>query len=82
MTATITAPQSIESLLGQEAEDLLTYKAKVPKEMLHLPGPDFVDRIFTVSDRQLDNIFGVKVHRIWGKRSPRRVLDTLIYRQN
>ena len=51
MTATISAPQSIESSLGEEAEDLLTYKAKVSKDILHLPGPDFVDRIFTISDR-------------------------------
>ena len=51
MTATLTAPQSIESLLGKEAEDLLNHKAKVSKDLLHLPGADFVDRIFTISDR-------------------------------
>jgi len=39
MTATLSAPQSIESWLGEEGEDLLTYKAKVSKELLHLPGP-------------------------------------------
>lgn len=37
--------------LGEEANDLLTYKAKFPKEKLHLPGSDFVDRIFVQSDR-------------------------------
>ncbi len=37
--------------LGSEAEDLLNYKAKFPKEKLHLPGPDFVDRVFVQSDR-------------------------------
>lgn len=41
----------INELLGKEAEDLLNYKAKFPKENLHLPGPDFVDRIFALSDR-------------------------------
>ncbi|MEB3338167.1 MAG: class I fructose-bisphosphate aldolase [Leptolyngbyaceae bacterium] len=51
MTATLSMPQSIESWLGPEAEDLLTYRAKVPKEMLHLPGPDWVDRIFAQTDR-------------------------------
>ncbi len=51
MTATLTAPQSIESCLGEEAEDLLTYRAKVSQELLHLPGPDWVDRIFAQSDR-------------------------------
>lgn len=51
MTATLSAPQSLESLLGKEAEDLLTYQAKVDKQLLHLPGPDSVDRIFSQSDR-------------------------------
>ncbi len=51
MTSTLSAPNSIESLLGKEAEDLLTYKAKVSKDLLHLPGPDFIDRVWTISDR-------------------------------
>jgi len=42
----------IHALLGDEAEALLTYEAAgVPKESLHLPGPDFVDRIFAQTDR-------------------------------
>ncbi|MFW6362454.1 MAG: class I fructose-bisphosphate aldolase [Spirochaeta sp.] len=41
---------SITSLLGNE-EDLLTYKAKYPADNLHLPGPDFVDRVWKDSDR-------------------------------
>ncbi|MBW4520190.1 MAG: class I fructose-bisphosphate aldolase [Scytolyngbya sp. HA4215-MV1] len=51
MTATLSAPQSIAAWLGDEADDLLTYQAKVSKDLLHLPGPDFVDRIFMQSDR-------------------------------
>jgi fructose-bisphosphate aldolase, class I len=51
MTATLAAPQSIEAWLGNEAEDLLTYKAKVSKDLLHLPGPDFIDRVFVQTDR-------------------------------
>ena len=44
----------IQSLLGQEAESLLKHVCKtVPKEKLHLPGPDWVDRIFGVSDRNI-----------------------------
>ncbi len=43
---------AIERLLGNEAEALLTYRAKgIPAEHLHLPGPDFVDRVFAPSDR-------------------------------
>ncbi|HEY9847921.1 MAG TPA: class I fructose-bisphosphate aldolase [Leptolyngbyaceae cyanobacterium] len=51
MTTTLSTPSSLESLLGQEAEDLLTYKAKVSQDLLHLPGPDWIDRIFAQSDR-------------------------------
>jgi class I fructose-bisphosphate aldolase len=42
----------IEKLLGDAAKGLLEHKCKtVPKERLHLPGPDFVDRIVALSDR-------------------------------
>ncbi|MEJ5262824.1 MAG: class I fructose-bisphosphate aldolase [Ignavibacterium sp.] len=44
----------IKELLGNEADSLLNYKAKFPKEKLHLPGPDFVDRIFAPSDRNIN----------------------------
>jgi class I fructose-bisphosphate aldolase len=44
--------KQIEEILGDEAESLLTYQSKtIPKEMLHLPGPDFIDRVGVVSDR-------------------------------
>lgn len=43
--------KKIETLLGKEAEDLLTYKGVFPKEHLHLPGPDFVERVHLSSDR-------------------------------
>ena len=42
----------ILDLLGAEAESLLSYKCKgIPKEMLHLPGPDFVGRVMAQTDR-------------------------------
>jgi fructose-bisphosphate aldolase, class I len=41
----------IEGILGRETHDLLTHKPKVPRDHLHLPGPDFVDRVWTISDR-------------------------------
>jgi class I fructose-bisphosphate aldolase len=44
--------QKIVDLLGKEADSLLNHKSKtIPKENLHLPGPDFVDRILVGSDR-------------------------------
>ena len=43
---------SIVSMLGDKADDLLNHTCKtVSKDMLHLPGPDFVDRIFMPTDR-------------------------------
>src|ERR1700738_596709 len=42
---------NIRELLGEDAESLLSYKAKVPSSSIHLPGPDFVDRIFIPTDR-------------------------------
>ncbi len=41
----------LAALLGDQAEDLLGYKAKVNKEQLSLPGPDFIDRVTSLSDR-------------------------------
>lgn len=44
----------IQKLLGPKAQDLLSHVCKtVPKERLHLPGPDWVDRIFSPSDRNI-----------------------------
>jgi class I fructose-bisphosphate aldolase len=41
----------IEQLLGNEAKNLLEYRAKVSKDMLHLPGPDFFERVLVHTDR-------------------------------
>jgi len=44
--------KDIEQLLGPDATSLLEHQCKgIPKEMLHLPGPDIVDRVFAASDR-------------------------------
>ncbi|MHC2991428.1 fructose-bisphosphate aldolase [Pontibacter sp. HJ8] len=44
--------ENILSLLGAEAEELLQYESKtISKELIHAPGPDFVDRIFVQSNR-------------------------------
>jgi class I fructose-bisphosphate aldolase len=43
---------NIQALLGQEAENLLNHECTtIPKSMLHLPGSDFIDRIFIGSNR-------------------------------
>jgi len=43
----------IRKHLGKEADSLLNHVAKVPKEMLHLPSGNWVDRIFVSSDRSI-----------------------------
>ena len=55
----------IATLLGDKADYLLNFnKPKISKDRLHVPGPDFVDRIFSVSDRNnrvlsnLQRLFG------------------------
>ncbi len=43
---------NIVSLLGDKADSLLKHECKtISKDLLHLPGPDFVDRIFAPSNR-------------------------------
>ncbi len=42
----------IQSLLGDEAESLLKHESKgIPADDLHLPGPDYIDRVFSYTDR-------------------------------
>ena len=42
----------IVKVLGADADKLLSHVCKgIPKESLHLPGPDFVERVFAPSDR-------------------------------
>jgi fructose-bisphosphate aldolase, class I len=49
--ATQTASK-VEELLGINADKLLNHKSKtISKDYLHLPGPDFIDRIFKDSNR-------------------------------
>src|SRR5215510_14491634 len=44
--------KKLTELLGDKAEFLLDHKSKtISKDQLHLPGPDFVDRIWINSDR-------------------------------
>jgi len=48
------ALKDIESILGEKAQDLLGHVCKtVPAKELHIPGPDWVDRIFAPSDRNI-----------------------------
>jgi len=50
----MTSYSDIQKTLGNQAEYLLNHKAKVSKAALHIPGPDWVDRIFAQSDRNIN----------------------------
>lgn len=55
---------TIEEQLGDKAESLLGFhNPKIAKERLHLPGPDSIDRIWSLSDR--NNRVLVNLQRIY-----------------
>jgi class I fructose-bisphosphate aldolase len=55
---------TIEQHLGDKAELLLNFSnPKIAKDRLHLPGPDFVDRVISLSDR--NNRVLANLHRIY-----------------
>jgi class I fructose-bisphosphate aldolase len=65
MANTLVQTNQVTELLGDEADALLGYRCQgIPREVLHLPGPDFVERIYADSDRNprvlvnLQRIFG------------------------
>src|ERR1700747_3135439 len=61
-TATLS---NIEQLLGSKAESLLGFKSpKIAKERLHLPGPDFIDRIYALTDRNVRVL--TSIQRLFG----------------
>ena len=53
-TVTKGSTARLEELLGKDAEDLLEHRCQtVAKAQLHLPGPDFVSRVWKDSDRSV-----------------------------
>jgi fructose-bisphosphate aldolase, class I len=55
----------IAKLLGDKADYLLKFnQPKISKDRLHVPGPDFVDRIYSTSDR--NNRVLVNLQRLFG----------------
>lgn len=54
----------IEELLGNDGKGLLSHVCKtISKDQMHLPGPDFVDRVFINSNRN-NKVLG-NLHRIY-----------------
>jgi len=65
-TATLPATETVEQLLGDDAASLLEHECQtVPRAALHLPGPDFIDRIWAGTDRStpvLRNLSSIYQH--------------------
>src|SRR5438445_3643431 len=52
--ATTASLGKIETYLGAKADYLLGFKSpKIAKERLNLPGPDFIDRVYAIPDRNV-----------------------------
>src|SRR6185369_9865082 len=52
--ATIASGSKVETYLGAKSESLLGFKSpKISKDRLQLPGPDFIDRVYAVTDRNV-----------------------------
>jgi len=61
MAGTATQITNVESILGGEADGLLQHRCRgISKETLHLPGPDFVDRIVAASDRSIRTLTSIQ----------------------
>ena len=65
MTTMIRDTSSIDTIVQAlgDRRDLLSYRAKVASTGLHLPGPDFVDRVFAATDRSPQVLRGL--HQIY-----------------
>ena len=47
----------VAELLAKDADALLNYECKgIPKSALHIPGPDFVDRVLSHTDRSINTL--------------------------
>ena len=63
--ATTASTGKIETYLGAKAESLLGFNTpKISKDRLHLPGPDFVDRVWASSNRNIRVL--TNLQRIYG----------------
>ena len=59
--------EDIKKLLGSDAEKLLDHTCTgIPKNMIHQPGPDFIERVFEHSDR--NNLVLNNMERLFNQR--------------
>jgi fructose-bisphosphate aldolase, class I len=50
----------IQEILGADADNLLNHQCKISKESLHLPGPDFIDRVHLGSNRPIRSLVNLQ----------------------
>ncbi len=59
--------EEIKKLLGDDADNLLNHTCTgIPKEMIHAPGPDFINRVWAHSDR--NNLVLNNMERMFSQR--------------
>jgi class I fructose-bisphosphate aldolase len=59
--------EDIKKILGSDADKLLNHTCTgIPKDMIHQPGPDFIDRVFEHSDR--NNLVLNNMERLFNQR--------------
>jgi class I fructose-bisphosphate aldolase len=70
---------TIKTILGDDAKSLLDHVCKtIPKEQLHIPGPNFVDEIFSISDRSKTLFRPKDVEGVSENSSPLRTLHRIL----
>ncbi|MBI2990270.1 MAG: class I fructose-bisphosphate aldolase [Candidatus Magasanikbacteria bacterium] len=66
----VTDYASIQGILGKDAESLLHFASpKILKERLHAPAPNFLDEVFSISDRNKTVLKNLKALRDHGRLS-------------
>ncbi len=59
--------EDIKKILGSDAEKLLKHTCTgIPKDMIHQPGPDYIERVLEQSDR--NNLFLNNMERLFNQR--------------
>jgi class I fructose-bisphosphate aldolase len=59
--------EEIKKILGEDADTLLNHTCTgIPKEMIHAPGPDYLDRVWVHSDR--NNLVLNNMERLFNQR--------------
>src|SRR5437764_3001353 len=57
MAVTVSNLDRIQDLLGDDADDLLNHRSEtIDASLLHLPGPDFIDRVMLDTDRSVQTL--------------------------